>query len=107
MNETDYHRVVDATLEHYAEALEPAYESGALDDIELQGGVLTLVTKNGTTLVISKHTASKQLWLASPVSGGLHFSYDLAHQHWHLPDGRLCDAVIKAELALHGIDITP
>ena len=106
MNETDYHRVVDATLAHYAEKLEPAFESGALEDVELQGGVLTLVTRTGITLVISKHTASQQLWLASPASGGLHFSYDPAHHHWHLPDGRECHAVLTAELALHGIDVT-
>jgi CyaY protein len=106
MDETTYHRIVDGTLSHYAEKLEPAFENGVLDDLDLQGGVLTLVTARGTTLVISKHTASKQLWLASPVSGGLHFSYDMSKQLWYLPDGRLCDEVIVSELKIHGIDIT-
>jgi len=107
VDETHYHTIVDATLNALADSLEPAFDRGALEDLTLQSGVLTLVTQSGTTLVISKHTASRQLWLASPVSGGLHFSYDSAKKHWQLADGRVFHEVLTGELSLHQIEVTP
>ena len=86
-SETEFHRYADATLSALFDQLESAYESGSIDDLELQGGVLTIKTSQGVTFVVSKHAASGQIWLASPLSGGLHFSYDPESTVWKLPDG--------------------
>ncbi len=106
MDQTHYHTVVETTLETLYEKLGPAFEQGTLQDLELQNGVLTLITAAGSTLVISRHSASKQLWLASPLSGGLHFSYDTSKNTWQLADGRTFTTVLTHELRLHQIELT-
>lgn len=85
-SETEFHRYADATLSALFDQLESAYESGSIDDLELQDGVLTIKTANEVTFVVSKHAASGQIWLASPLSGGLHFSYT-DNGEWKLADG--------------------
>lgn len=105
MDETRYHTIVDATLLHCYDQLEPAFDSGAIDDLDLHDGILTIVTLSNTTLIINKHTASRQIWLASPRLGGLHFSYDAIHQQWHLPDGTLFYDLLRRELATHSIEV--
>lgn len=105
MDETRYHAVADATLMHLFDQLDDAFEAGALEDLDLASGVLTVVTSGGNTYLISKHAPSRELWLASPVSGGLHFAYDEGEQRWHLPDGVLFYDLLRAELAAEGIAI--
>lgn len=85
--ESEFHRYADATLVALFDQLEDAYESGTIDDLELQEGVLTITTAQGATFVVSKHAASGQIWLASPLSGGLHFSYGADTGEWQLADG--------------------
>lgn len=103
MNESDYHRLADATLDRFADALEAADEEGALE-VELEGVVLTIDLPAGKQYLISKHAPSKQLWVSSPVSGGLHFSYKDAI--WQLPDGRTLESVVAGELStLAGVKV--
>ncbi len=105
MDETRYHAITDATLMHCFDQLDDAFEAGALEDLDLTGGVLTIMAESGRVYLMSKHAPSQQLWLASPVSGGLHFSYDETEQRWYLPDGRLLYDLLRSELAAEGIDI--
>ncbi len=98
MDESLFHRLAEETLATLAEALEPAFESGALEDMECAGGVLTLTLPSGRVVVVSKHTASQQIWLASPQLGGLHFRYHATAPHWQLPDGRNLEAVLQCAL---------
>lgn len=95
LSETEFHRIADVTLARLAEGLEPAYESGKLDELDLAGGILTIEAA-GRTLVISKHAASKEIWLASPISGGLHFAYK--DDQWQLADGRTLPTILSLEL---------
>jgi len=99
MNETDYHRLADRCLNELFTQLDKADQSGALD-AEYQNGVITLTLPSGKQYIISKHTASRQIWLSSPVSGGLHFSYK--EGEWQLPDGRTLSSVLSQELPLLG-----
>jgi iron donor protein CyaY len=101
-SESEFHRFADATLDALFDQLESAYESGSLEDLELQEGVLTIQTQLGQTFVISKHTASGQIWLASPISGGLHFSYESESGEWLLPDGTPLTARLTQELMQSG-----
>jgi CyaY protein len=45
-------------------------------DVELQDGILNLELDQ-RLFIINKHSASKQIWLSSPISGPHHFSYIL------------------------------
>ena len=87
MNETEYHRLADALLAQLEQILEPADQSGL---IELESGkdMLTIELEDGKQFIVSKHNASKQVWLSSPVSGGLHFTYDATNKEWCLADQR-------------------
>lgn len=95
MNDSDFHRVADATLARLADRLDDADASGALD-VELLSGVLTIGLPAGKTVVVSKHGPSRQVWVSSPVSGGLHFSWD--GQAWLLADGTEMEALLADEL---------
>jgi len=104
MQESDFHRLADNWLTRAEGVLEEADASGALE-MELEDGVLTLEFPSGKTVVISKHTPTKQLWFASPLSGGLHFSYNAVH--WSLADSRTLEQVLSSELqSLAGISVT-
>lgn len=105
MDEKHYHAIADATLMHCYDQLEDAYESGALDDLDLQGGILTITPPSGRIYLLSKHAPSLQLWYASPVSGGLHFSFDAGEQYWRLPDARRLYDVLCAELKAEEIEV--
>lgn len=66
---------------------------------------MTIDLPSGKQLLISKHGVTKQLWLSSPVSGGLHFSFK--DEAWSLADGRTLTQVLSQELKnLAGIDVT-
>ncbi len=98
MDETTYQQRATATLARLAEALEPAYDSGALDELEQSESTLTITTASGRTLVVSKHAPTRQIWLASRSSGGLHFAW-AENGEWRLVDGRELLATLRAELA--------
>lgn len=104
MDDTTYHRLADATLDALEAALEPFYDSGALDDLERGPSTLTLILGNGRTLVVSKHAPTQQIWLASAQLGGLHFAR--VADGWALPDGRTLPSTLAADLAANGIDVT-
>ena len=94
MQESDFHRLADQELAALADALEQADAEGQLE-LEEQGGVLTVVA-GGKTLVISKHAPSCQIWLSSPLSGGLHFPHH--DGRWQLADGRELRGLLAEEL---------
>lgn len=103
MNDTDYHRISEEMLNKISEALEPYDKDGALE-VELQGGILSIDLPSGKQLLLSKHLASKQLWLSSPLSGGLHFS--CSGKAWLLEGGRTLPQVLSQELkSLAGINV--
>jgi iron donor protein CyaY len=103
MDEASYHRISEDSINALLVQLETLDEDGAIE-VEYQGGIITIEVPSGKQLVISKHTASQQIWLASPVSGGLHFAYN--GSRWALPDGRTLSQVISQELqALAGLTV--
>lgn len=98
-DESRFHSIADATLMHFFDQLEDAFDNGAFEELELNGGVLTIETANKKSFIISKHSPSQQLWLASPISGGLHFSHHPTEATWVLPDGRDLKTILAEELA--------
>ena len=73
MTETEFEAFADAAIA----ALERALEASALDvDLEAKGsGVLQVEFADGGRIVINRHTAAREIWVAAR-SGGFHFRYD-------------------------------
>ena len=73
MTDSEFEALAEAALA----ALERALEASALDaDIETTGaGVLEVEFGNGSKMVINRHTAAREIWVAAK-SGGFHFRHD-------------------------------
>jgi len=71
MNESEFNRLVDASLRRIEDIAEAA---DADIDTDQQGGVLTLEFATGAKLIFSRQAPLRQLWLAAP-SGGFHFDW--------------------------------
>lgn len=73
MDEREFNALADAMLARIESLLE---DSGADIDIELQpGGVIELEFENGSKMVINRHVAAREIWVAAK-SGGYHFKPD-------------------------------
>jgi CyaY protein len=68
MNESDFHRGVDAVLARVEEAAE-AHDD--LDD-DLESGILTLTCPDGSRVIVNRQTPNREIWVAAR-SGGFHF----------------------------------
>lgn len=82
MQEASFHRLADQTLDTLMQQIESADWADEVD-IDLIQGILTITLEDSRKqFVISKHAPSKQLWLSSPISGGLHFSFQETENRW-------------------------
>lgn len=97
LSDTAYAALSNAALNRLADTLEATDEDGVLE-IELLSGTLAIVLPSGQQFLVNRHTPSQQIWLSSPLSGGLRFDYDEMQQTWVLADGRQLDTLLKAEL---------
>lgn len=72
MTESEFNDLTDQAFD----ALEMALDEVDDDlDYEVMGGVLTIRFENATTMVFSRQSPTRQLWLAAR-AGGFHFVYD-------------------------------
>lgn len=70
MEESEFNALAEAELERIEAALEGC---GADIDIEPKpGGVLEIEFENGTKMIINRHSAAREIWVAAK-SGGFHF----------------------------------
>ena len=73
MTPSEFDSLADAMLERIARAVE---ESGADCDCEPKGsGVLDLEFADGSRIVVNRHSAARQIWVAAR-SGGYHFRWN-------------------------------
>ena len=73
MNETEFESLAGRALARIEAAIE---ESGLDADVELkEGGVLEIEFADGSKIVINRHAAARQIWVAAR-SGGFHFRWD-------------------------------
>ncbi len=73
MTPSEFDSLADAMLERIARAVE---ESGADCDCEPKGsGVLELEFADGSRIVVNRHSAAHQIWVAAR-SGGYHFRWN-------------------------------
>ena len=66
-----------ALAERALESIETALEQSGLElDVERnEGGVLKIEYADGSRMVINRHGAAREIWVAAP-SGGFHFRWD-------------------------------
>jgi CyaY protein len=70
MNETDFHRTVDAVLAR----IERAVEDSDKLDVDLEAGILTVTCPDGTRVIVNRQTPNREIWVAAR-SGGFHFAW--------------------------------
>ena len=70
MEESDFHRSVDAVLA----AIERAAEASEALDVDLEGGILTLECADGSRIIVNRQTPNREIWVAAR-SGGFHFRH--------------------------------
>jgi len=77
IDEQTFLRLADAQLTRVEAALERAIEADEVDlDVELKaGGVMELECANGSKIIINRHSAAREIWIAAR-SGGYHFAYN-------------------------------
>jgi|SRR5262245_38975719 len=73
MDERQFEALAAQTLQRIERALD---ESGIDVDVELkEGGVLELEFDNGSKIIVNRHGAAREIWVAAR-SGGFHFRWD-------------------------------
>ncbi len=97
LNDTTFAALSELTLNRLADTLEAEDAEGLLE-VELASGTLNITCPGGQQFVVNRHAPSRQMWLSSPLSGGLHFDYDEEAKAWTLKDGRRLDTLLKAEI---------
>jgi frataxin len=97
IDKSEYLQIIDDLLR----TLEGKYEDSlAFEEVNLNGGVLTLELNNGSVFVINKHEPTQELWLSSPLSGAHHFKY--IETSWQSKAGEFF-AILYEELAKFGV----
>ena len=73
MDERDF----DALATQALQAIERALEASGIDaDFELkEGGVLQIEFEDGSKIIVNRHGAAREIWVAAR-SGGFHFRWD-------------------------------
>jgi len=99
LSESIYINLVEATLNSLCGMIERIDEEDVLE-IEQSSGMLHIELPSGKQFVINRQTPTRQIWVSSPLSGGLRFDYHEQEQHWHTQDGRRLDTLLKAEITL-------
>jgi iron donor protein CyaY len=74
MLENQFVDLAEKTIADIAEQIE-LQDKEYRFEIDMLGDVLSIKTKSGE-YILNKHTAAREIWLASPVSGPYHFRFD-------------------------------
>jgi CyaY protein len=73
MDETAFRTAADATLDKIGLALDAALETSDADlDWSLRDGVLTIECDDESRIIVNRHVANREIWVAAK-SGGYHF----------------------------------
>ncbi len=73
MTDTEFEALAECALA----GVEHAIEAAGLDvDLQLKGaGVLEIEFQNGGKMIVNRHSAAREIWVAAK-SGGFHFRHD-------------------------------
>jgi CyaY protein len=70
MNESEFHRAVEAILARIETSLDDA--DGL--DVSLESGILTVECPDGSRVIVNRQTPNREIWVAAR-SGGFHFTF--------------------------------
>jgi frataxin len=97
LSETAFITLAEAALNRLGVMVEALDEEDILE-VEQASGMLTIELPSGRQFVLNRQIPTRQIWLSSPLSGGLRFDYDEGEQQWALADGRRLDTLLKADV---------
>lgn len=102
MTDAEFESLADDTLA----AVERALDRAALDiDIQAKGGgVLEIEFDDGSKMVINRHTAAREIWVAAK-SGGYHFRHDGSAWRDSREGGELFSALSRLVSARSGAPV--
>ncbi|MDF2965984.1 MAG: cyaY [Rickettsiaceae bacterium] len=72
--------LAEKTIDYLASTIEDQDPEGILE-VDFLGDMLNIISPAGQ-YVINKHTAAREIWLASPKTGPYHFAYNSSMQKW-------------------------
>jgi iron-sulfur cluster assembly protein CyaY len=101
MTEADFETLAETALAQIREAV----ETSAIDvDVEMKGdGVIELEFGDGAKMVINRHSAAREIWVAAR-SGGFHFRWD--GQAWRdTRDATELFAALSKLVSMHGAPV--
>ena len=90
----EFTKIASQTISTIIDTIEN-YDPAGVVQIDIQGDIITLRVLEKQTYVLNKHNASRQIWLASPISGPYHFSY--LQNQWISSAGLLLSEVLTTE----------
>ncbi len=100
----------DALAERTLERIDAALEESAVDaDVERkEGGVIEIEYADGSRMVINRHGAAREIWVAAR-SGGHHFRWDGAAWRDTRDGGELFSVLSRLVSAQSGetVELTP
>ncbi|HEX9398249.1 MAG TPA: iron donor protein CyaY [Burkholderiales bacterium] len=73
MNDTEFEALADQALARVEAAIEESGVDAQVDRKE--GGVLEIELASGATLIVNRHRAAREIWVAAR-EGGFHFHWD-------------------------------
>ena len=73
MNETEFRVLADAAFDRLEAALDAC--DAKIDWTQVGAGVVELEFANGSKIVVNRHAAAREIWVAAR-SGGFHFRWD-------------------------------
>lgn len=73
MNETEFRVLADAAFDRLEAALDAC--DAEIDWTQVGAGVVELEFANGSKIVVNRHAAAREIWVAAR-SGGFHFRWD-------------------------------
>lgn len=79
MDEQEFERRADAIFGQIEKALDAALEGADNDDLDyetLPGGILEIEGVGRGKIVVNRHVANREIWVAAATSGGVHFAWN-------------------------------
>jgi len=74
MDEREFERQAGQVLGRLLDEIEG--QAGDDVDVDLEGGILTVILPDGGRYLLNKHGPNREIWLSSPRSGAWHFRHD-------------------------------
>jgi frataxin len=81
MDSSAFESAADTLLAELQIKIEAALDA-ADPEVDLRGGILTVVLDDGRQFVINKHAPTRQIWVSSPIGGAAHYALDEAAKTW-------------------------